>query len=130
MDTNTSQQGGNKKIGEADIFRTKEEDLNISSIEKPNYPSGKNNSSFIKNLSFRSNTNISFDKSIVNDIFKIVCPDLNMNIYNYSRRMVRQIKLMFRSFYDNRIAYLSEVKKQLHAEKKKNKVDNTTTNES
>ena len=111
-----------------DIFKSK--DLNISSIEKPIKATGKADSSFLKNISFKSGTNNSrMDKTINkktnNDIFRIVCPDLNMNIYNYTRRMVKQIKLMFRLFYDNRVAHLSEVKKQIQEEKNKKKMKTT-----
>jgi len=114
-----------------DLFKNKVENLNISNINKSVHSHSKNNDSFMKGgTSFRSNSKTphSLNRSILtmskktnNDIFRIVCPDLNMNIYNYSRRIVKQIKLMFRLFYDNREHYLTELKKQMHLEKIKQK---------
>jgi len=79
----------------------------------------------MKNLTFRSNKTINNSKNPKKktnyEIFRIVCPALNMNLYSYSTKMVRQIKLLFRYFYDNRNTYLSEIKKKHHEKKLKSK---------
>ncbi len=61
---------------------------------------------------FRTNQSKSIVKKKENyQIFKIVCPNLNMSHYTLSSKIVKQIKLLFRYFYDSRNTYISEIKK-------------------
>jgi hypothetical protein len=66
------------------------------------------------NVSFlKSHNNTSIKKKKENyEIFQLVCPKLDMSQFSYSKKLVRQIKLLFRYFYDNRNNFISEIKKK------------------
>lgn len=57
------------------------------------------------------------DQSNVN-IIKVVLPELDLNKYYYLKPTVKQIKMLFRYFYDNRVNILIEQKKLAFEAKK------------
>lgn len=51
------------------------------------------------------------------NLLKIVVPELDMSRYHYLKNTVRQIKILFRYMYDNRVNFLIEQKKKAKMDK-------------
>jgi hypothetical protein len=52
------------------------------------------------------------------NLIKIAVPELDLGKYKYSKHTIRQIKTIFREFYDNRVLFLDEQKRKIKKDKK------------
>jgi hypothetical protein len=82
------------------------------------------------NVSFRSTNMKSAKMEIKNEsknLLKLAVPELDMNKYNYLKKTVKQIKMLFRYMYDNRVEFIVETKRKERGEKLSNQINDSNS---